>query len=726
MKKEINQRAVIGVMSAIVILSGFLLAANAGDGVRPASAAAPKPSDACLKRAVPNLDPETPRNAFDDPEGFIECVHSVIAQQERYTINFYVALSKLSYGTTKPCPWPVDEARYGYCPFGSPLNNGRSPARPLDSFKLALEKMHEDKADHPDEDRHYTLNIRGGNFTYKEALVITANATINGERFKGPYLYDANQEPVKVYVESQGGNNQWISSTYHDPQAEQDVYASLGNSTIVVADVTVKPYNNETVTLDGGCEFYYPSGVSWGDPNWSNNDEVMDAVPGTCNAIWPQDASGNYAENLGMVTVRRAYRVKVEGLTVKNSPYDGIKVFGISSHVIVKDNVIDNTYARGLYAIGSSDLLLEGNRILRASAGSVNANVTLSWLENFAVFNNIIAAGYNDAGLGGGIDTTYGTVHDNRIHDNASTGIYINPATGDGMHQIRYDGNIIDNNMYANCLRLASENEAPLSEIIVSNNICHGNMHGIWVAGYCQREQNGGCTADPTEGYNDCCGDGVEMRNIFIVNNTVWGNGGAVYTDPTTEAGYGFRATNPYAVAPQNVYVVNNVFAENWFQQLKIEKPVREDADGDGYGDNAQPIDSNKLIMRNNILYCNKQRDFMIDLDGDGRPDMFPDANGDGILDCLADDAQEYPGSVVDDDILDLQVDPDLRDPLGGDFHLCVTSPAIDQGVRRVFEPSVLPPVRDIRAPSVDFEDDTRDTAIDIGADELNIGGAGC
>jgi hypothetical protein len=682
----------------------------------------PPPVLRCVERAPGNLDPRTRRDAFDDPSGFIDCVEDVIAFGERRTVDFYVAISSDDYDGTPPCPWPADAVRYGFCPFGDSANDGRTRATPVDSFKVALELMHDDKALHPTADRHYTLHVRGGPFVYDEMLLVTANATYGGENFKGPYLYDALGQPVKVYETSKGGNNEWIDSTHSAYSS-----AGLGNATVVAADVTVKPYRDEIVTLDGGCQFVQPDGLFPGHPDWTSGDTVMDPVDGTCNADWPVNDDGEFVDSLGMVTVRRAFRVKIEGLHIVNSPHNGIKVFGRSSHVIVADNVVDNTYAEGIYPLGSSDLLVRGNELTRANAGSVNANLSLSYLENFAVFDNTIARGYNDAAIGGGVATSYGTVHDNTIYDNAATGIYINPGAGDGMAYVRYEANDIYDNVYSNCIRLASENEAPLSEILVRNNLCYRNLHGIWVGGYCQREKQGGCDTDgdgvvsededPTPDTNDCCGEGVEMQDIFVVNNTVWGNGAQVWSDQDgdgandtlVDAGYGFRANNP---GGEDVYVVNNILAENWKQQIYIHEQVREDGDGSGDIDKYDPIDPEKLVLQYNIAYCNQLRDIIVDSDGDG------------VLDCLADNANEYPGPVIDP--LVLQDDPDLVDPAAGDFHLCVGSPAIDAGVRRVFDSDLSPPIRGASAPADDFEDDRRDAHVDIGADEFAPGGAGC
>jgi hypothetical protein len=119
------------------------------------------------------------------------------------------------------------------------------------------------------------------------------------------------------------------------------------------------------------------------------------------------------------------------------------------------------------------------------------------------------------------------------------------------------------------------------------------------------------------------------------------------------------------------------------------------------------------LVLQYNIAYCNKLRDTIVDSDP-----------VDGVLDCLADNANEYPGPVIDP--LVLQDDPDLVDPVAGDFHLCVGSPAIDAGVRRVFDSDLSPPIRGASAPADDFEDDRRDAHVDIGADEFVPGGAGC
>ncbi len=94
---------------------------------------------------------------------------------------------------------------------------------------------------------------------------------------------------------------------------------------------------------------------------------------------------------------------------------------------------------------------------------------------------------------------------------------------------------------------------------------------------------------------NDCNGQGVEMNDIFIVNNTIWGNGGTAWRTGA-EGGYGLRVDNP---GGQNIYAVNNIFAENWKQQLKIHEQVRYDDETDGV-DADDPVDPEKLVLQNN------------------------------------------------------------------------------------------------------------------------------
>jgi hypothetical protein len=606
-------------------------------------------------------------DAFDEPEAFVASVTSTI-EGGTPEHKYYVAISESAYTAAghTGCPWTLldiddDPTTPDACPFGKFDNDGRSITSPVDTFQRALELMHLAKM--VTKSGRYTLHIRGGDFTYTEPIFV---GTYHG--YVAPLLYDSCENAVKI--DSQDGTLVYKS-------VNEARWTDLGDNKYVVADITVQPFNNETVVLDGGCSF---SQVETGstapverdqdcDEAWA--DRSTDALK---DAIYGGDDGGTF----GMVTARYGFNVLIEGLTVQNSPSYGIVVIGgkATSNVLIAGNAVSSTYNPGIVVEGGSHYVVERNTISNTATSGRFGGMRLHVVKDVVISDNTVTQTVYDAAIAVGSDVQSVTFQGNHIYDNGYQGMYLN-ADYERHHKIRVDANVIYDNNYSNgsdCIRLASEHLAdgapfPLEEIVITNNICSNNYRGIWVSGYCQE------AADP-----DRCADiGVGMKDVYIVNNTIWKNGKEEVDDDGTTTilgGQGLWISNPGA---RSVYVANNIFSENLKQQMHI-----------------QEIDQDELLLTHNIIYCEGE-----------------DEDPDGNLDCL----QGY----VDD--LQLQVNPDLVCPTRGDFHLKNNSPAIDTGIWAAIElidGSFT--LRDIRAPTVDFENDERDVFIDIGADEYVAG----
>jgi len=206
-------------------------------------------------------------------------------------------------------------------------------------------------------------------------------------------------------------------------------------------------------------------------------------------------------------------------------------------------------------------------------------------------------AGSEDGGLveGAYFVSPDGVVFGNVVTRTNRLGIYVDAWAGHCYNIEVFANLVFDCGGFG--FAVATENGGFLENVRLFNNVAWGNEHGGFaVAGW-----------------------GVEgkfhsMAQIAFVNNTAWGNGG------TDTWGPGLFLDNPEA---QDVLVRNNIFANNGFAQIEVDRAPAG------------------LTVDHNLLF------------GAAGPDQFP-------------------GSITSD--------PLLADPAGADFHLLPGSPAVDVG----------------------------------------------
>lgn len=587
---------------------------------------------------------------YDSPQCVRDRIGAAIANSGPQALperTYFVAISKDDYAAQSHAPpaCPFDLIS-GTCPYGDATNTGLSPSDPLPTFYQAFKAMH----DYSEEtlggvNVRFNLKIRGGDFYYREPLLIKAESTSanwGGETWYGPHLFDEAGEPVK-----RNDDGDWLY-TGDDGYSEADM---------MVANLAVTPFRDEVVTLDGRCAFDYADGDGRGEGEWSQNDYAMQMTCAEETSTLPGFAdwfAGTFHTAWGMIHIHGGHRIAISGLNVVNAPGFGVKVQARSHTVGLNDLHVAETGSSGMYfAYGASDLWVARSVVERACALSSQENVTFAQgVSNAGFVNNTVIDGYNDASLDLKNDISDVYIYGNTFIGNAGSDIYLDGAH-DGVHRVIVDSNSFTEGYYSRPFKIGSESGGDISQIRVLNNVSVNQVYGFWIGGAAEHSD----------------GTWPVYSDIQLVNNTVHNAGNANIDDGVGLVGYGFRIS--YA-GVDNVVVANNIFSENHLNQIRINDT---DLWTDGAG---SELLEDKLLLRDNIVWC-----------ADGT-----DEDGDGYLDCLS-DADRY---LAHDEIW--QADPAFRDAAVGDVRLTRGSPAVEGSYR---SPSIHRPGLDFLGRSRGF-----------------------
>lgn len=269
----------------------------------------------------------------------------------------------------------------------------------------------------------------------------------------------------------------------------------------------------------------------------------------------------------GIFNISNKSHIIIDGFSLEDSWFFGFYINN-SSFITIQNNRTNRTGASGIFASGCTNVKILNNLIQRACSHTT-ANIvigtqeciTLSNTSFFEIAYNEVAisgvseANFNSSQGGEGINTkgscTNGTVHDNQVHDLIRLGIYAD-AWDKTLKNVK-----IYNNTVWNCregVALATENGGIIEEIEVYNNVCYNNeQSGIAIVNY--------GLAPGTK------------RNISILNNTCYRNGYNRYMFGTSGGGIHI-ASNTNGNVINNIYVRNNILADNQFWQIRTFSPI--------------------------------------------------------------------------------------------------------------------------------------------------------
>lgn len=283
---------------------------------------------------------------------------------------------------------------------------------------------------------------------------------------------------------------------------------------------------------------------------------------------------------LGMLTLKDANYVIIDGLTVKNAKTHGIMVFGFCKHIEIKNCRTEHTDGCGILVQGTaahswdqkyyvSNIIIDNNEIHWPQEGSFNGNllwhedITLMYgVEKFEIKNNYINA-YDTVNYNGGpiaIDVKdgvrYGSIHHNKIENIPSTGIYVD-AWDSHVHNIDIFQNYILN-VTAYGIQIGAERGGTIDSVKVYNNV----ISKVGWCGIISGDYTGGDEPLPQP-----------KTHIDIFNNTIYETG---------LKGWGF-----------------GIRTQSSFKQGKIFNNIIFNTNADGLSVNAN--DNN--VVNNNCIY---------------------------------------------------------------------------------------------------------------------------
>ncbi len=310
----------------------------------------------------------------------------------------------------------------------------------------------------------------------------------------------------------------------------------------------------------------------------------------------------------GLIWIQGLSHIKISGLRVISSENFGIDVEN-SSHITIEKNYVDSTYSSGMKVYASDNIIIDANEVVRGCIGSdLEECISVATTNLLEIKNNRVHDGRSI-----GIDVKYGSsnaiVSNNEVYNqNGGIGIYIEAWT---THQFNID--VYDNLSHDNVIGFAVTSEMgglnegirehhniaynntqrgiwvggwggvgqthPVKNIKVYGNETYGNGFGIEIGGYTgtsldsigvfnnlvYRNKNAGVRITR---YDELSGDFI-MRNLSIVNNTIYGNG---------ILGNGWDADNGginiFNVSPENLIIRNNILSNNTVSTIYVSPEV--------------------------------------------------------------------------------------------------------------------------------------------------------
>jgi Right handed beta helix region len=384
-------------------------------------------------------------------------------------------------------------------------------------------------------------------------------------------------------------------------------------------------------------------------------------------------------ENKSYVVIR-GFEIRNYKSKVKNHSPIGIFVTGYDDHIELRNNVIHNVEtnytgksggdAHGIAVYGTAapnaitGVVIDGNQLYSLKLGSSESLVVNGNVDGFQITNNLVHDN-NNIGIdvigfeGKSPDPAYDQARNGLIGGNLVYNInsYGNPAYG---KERSADGIYVDGGR----------------DTVIERNVVHHTNLGVELAS----EHAGRSTSN------------ITVRNNFIYNNTQVG---------IAFGGYDTKRGSTIGCVIVNNTLYNNFTQRDWGAELYVQYDTRNN------------------VVKNNIIFANDARRFIESWSSVMTANVVDynlyfaaggGTNGTWIWKNVTYTTFAAYQAASGNDALGLAgTDPLLVNPLTGDLHLQLASPAIDRGQTLAQAGSL----------DIDSQPRVQGVAIDLGADEV-------
>jgi hypothetical protein len=240
---------------------------------------------------------------------------------------------------------------------------------------------------------------------------------------------------------------------------------------------------------------------------------------------------------LGAIAIRNKHYIVIDGLRVLNSGHFGVNVDQGSSNIVVKNCHIEFTFASGVMADGSSNVVIENNTLHNIchniGGAAPNEGISIRGSKLCKVIDNTLVTCGKE-----GIDVKTGSsnveVAGNYLENVQRTAFYCD-AYDKGVSDIWFHHNMAVKCQHGYVLR--SEKGADVSNIRFTHNVARScGYYGLWLAS--SPDGAAATFKDVAFMYNTCVGNGttgnyaamrvnaVKISGLVIERNLFWQNSG--------------------------------------------------------------------------------------------------------------------------------------------------------------------------------------------------------
>jgi len=251
----------------------------------------------------------------------------------------------------------------------------------------------------------------------------------------------------------------------------------------------------------------------------------------------------------GLFEINGLSYIRVSGFHVVNSAEAGI-LANDANHLMIEKNRTERTGSSGIGVWGCREVVIDGNEVAFSCSGKWQEAISVAVTRGFEVRYNHVHNGPPECrkeGITLKDGSSNGRVYGNNVHHVQAVGIYV-----DAWDKHTFDIQVFRNNVHdilnSDGIALASEMGGLLEGIRVYNNVSWNNRFvGIAIT------TNGDSPTHP-------------MKDISIVNNTVFGNG-------TGEWGGGINVDNPGLIS---AVIRNNLSSSNLSFEIAVSNELRD------------------------------------------------------------------------------------------------------------------------------------------------------